>query len=132
MIVRILNLVMTALFVLAVAVQYNDPDPIRWMAIYGAAGALSAWAAVRCRVPLGPVLVVGLIALIWGIWGLQIESVSGRAAFREMFQAWEMRSESVEEAREAGGLLIVAAWMTVLAIQTWLARSPHSTSRSPR
>ena len=30
-----------------------------------------------------------------------------------MFDAWEMKSPSVEEAREASGLLIVAAWMIV-------------------
>jgi len=34
-----------------------------------------------------------------------------------MFDAWEMKSPSVEEAREASGLLIVAAWMMVLFVR---------------
>ena len=34
-----------------------------------------------------------------------------------MFDAWEMKSPSVEEAREASGLLIVAVWMIVLMIR---------------
>jgi hypothetical protein len=34
-----------------------------------------------------------------------------------MFDAWEMKSLAVEEAREASGLVIVAAWMAVLLIR---------------
>ena len=34
-----------------------------------------------------------------------------------MFDAWEMKSVAVEEAREASGLTIVAVWMTVLAVR---------------
>jgi hypothetical protein len=34
-----------------------------------------------------------------------------------MFDAWEMKSPSVEEAREASGLLIVAVWMIVLLVR---------------
>jgi hypothetical protein len=33
-----------------------------------------------------------------------------------MFDAWEMQSSSVEEAREASGLVIIAAWMVVVAL----------------
>ena len=124
MVFRIICSVMTALFGLAVAVQYNDPDPVRWMTIYGAACVLSAWATGRGTVPRAPVFVVGLVALIWG---LRIASaVYGRAGFAEMFQAWEMKSAPIEEAREAGGLLIVAGWMSVLAIRASLARTPRS------
>ena len=31
---KILNLALAAIFVLFAAVQYNDPDPIHWMALY--------------------------------------------------------------------------------------------------
>jgi hypothetical protein len=34
-----------------------------------------------------------------------------------MFDAWEMQSVNVEQAREATGLLIVAGWMAVLAVR---------------
>ena len=37
-------------------------------------------------------------------------------AYSHMFDAWEMKSVPVEEAREATGLLIVAAWMAVLVV----------------
>ena len=67
MVFRVVSVLMTVLLAVAVAVQYNDPDPIRWMAIYGAACALSALVVVRGRAPSTPVLVVGLVALVWGL-----------------------------------------------------------------
>ena len=39
--------------------------------------------------------------------------------YAHMFDHWEMRSISVEEARETSGLFIVAAWMAVLAVHVW-------------
>jgi hypothetical protein len=42
--------------------------------------------------------------------------VVGRVSVGELFQSYRMTSEAVEEAREMGGLLIVAAWMSVLAL----------------
>lgn len=111
---------MTGLFAVAVAVQYNDPDPGRWMMLYGAAGVLSAWVVVRGSAPLPPAIVVGVVALVMGL--AVGGSVCGRVAFSEMFQSWEMKSSMIEEAREASGLLIAAGWMAGLAIQAWLVR----------
>ena len=36
-VLRMLHVVMALLFCLSIAVQYNDPDPIAWVCIYGAA-----------------------------------------------------------------------------------------------
>ena len=115
---------MATLLAVAVAVQYNDPDPIRWMALYGAACALSALVVVRWRAPTLPVVVVGLVALVWGLFGAR--NAYGRSHLAEMFQSWEMKSPAVEEAREASGLLLVAAWMAVLAIRERLMGSAFS------
>ena len=120
MVFRVVSAVMTALFALAVAVQYNDPDPIRWMAMYGAAGVLSAWVVVRGAATLAPVAAVGLVALVWGL--VIASGVPDQGSFSRMFQSWEMKSPSIEEAREASGLLIVAGWMAVLAVRAWFAR----------
>ncbi len=111
---------MTGLFAVALAVQYNDPDPGRWMLIYGAAGVLSAWVVVRGSAPLPPAVIVGLVALFMG---LAIgRGVLGSVALSEMFQSWEMKSSAIEDAREASGLLIVAGWMAVLTIEAWRVR----------
>lgn len=112
---RIVNAVMALVFLMAVVVQYNDPDPFQWMAIYGAAFVMCAMAWRRKRVhPAAPVL-VGAVALVWGL-SIMLGGPGG-SNYLHMFDAWEMRSVNVEQAREATGLLIVAAWMAVLAVR---------------
>jgi Transmembrane family 220, helix len=113
--VRTLDLVMTLLFAFAAALQFNDPDPVRWIAIYGAASVLSLTVFFRRRVPPAVAIGVAAIALVWAA----SIAFGGPAAseYSHMFDAWEMKSPSVEEAREASGLLIVAAWMTVIGVR---------------
>ena len=120
MLFRILNGVMAALFAFAVIVQHNDPDPLKWMAIYAAACGASAAHAVSGAVPLAVVAPVGAIALAWG--GVLVSNGPTLDVFRYMFDAWEMKSAPIEEAREASGLFIVALWMGVLAINEWRSR----------
>ena len=110
---RALNAGTALLFLFAAVVQYNDPDPLRWVAIYGAACLASIMAATGR--PLHPAVVAGIAAVAF-IWSLAIMfQGQGGAAYRHMFDAWEMTAANVEEARESVGLLIVAAWMTALA-----------------
>jgi len=112
--VTVANWLMAALFALAVVLQYNDPDPIRWMAIYGLAG-LACLLALAGRLPrLAPVL-LGLAALGWA--ATLAPGVVGRVSLGELFESYVMKSEPVEEAREMGGLLVVTAWMAVLALR---------------
>src|SRR4029079_15379496 len=61
---RIANYVMIPLFLMCVVVQYNDPDPIRWMLIYGAALICCILFAMRELPKLLP-LVVAVVALVW-------------------------------------------------------------------
>ena len=105
---------MVALFAAAALVQLNDPDPVQWVAIYTAAMALSFQAARRRRVP--PAVPLALAAVALG-WAYAIAARSGTLDYFHMFDAWEMKSAGVEEAREVMGLLIVAAWMVVLGIR---------------
>lgn len=104
---------MAALFLFAAAVQYNDPDPLRWMAIYGLA-ALACVLFLAGRPPRWAPALVGVVALAWA--GTLAPGVVGRVSIGELFQSYRMLSEPVEEAREMGGLLIVAAWMGALRL----------------
>jgi hypothetical protein len=114
---RVLNWGMAGLFAVAALLQYNDPDPLRWMAIYTAASIVTAYAAWHRTVPMAAPIVVAAVALIWGIeWSTD---VPGLATYAHMFDAWEMKNVAVEEARETGGLMIVTGWMLVLAIHGW-------------
>ena len=112
--VRAFNRLMCVLFLLSVVVQWNDPDPLRWVAIYGAAFVVSTIVALRGRVPIAAPLAVMVVALTWALMSLGAGPAAD--AYSHMFDAWEMKSAPVEEAREASGLLIVAAWMFVLVV----------------
>jgi hypothetical protein len=105
---------MTALLTLAAVVQVNDPDPLRWMAMYGIAAAISAYAAITSRVPRVAATLLGAVAVAWAV---SIAATGPRLdEYLRMFDGWEMRSAPIEEAREVSGLVIVAAWMIVLAM----------------
>jgi hypothetical protein len=106
-----LNRVMAVLFGIAAALQYNDPDPLRWMAIYGAAGLACLFAG---RLPRAAPAIIGLAAVAWA--ATLAPGVVGRVSVGELFESYAMKSAPVEEAREMGGLLLVAAWMAVLAV----------------
>ena len=110
---RAANGTMAALFAFAAAVQYNDPDPLRWMALYLAAAAACVLAVLH-RLPRWVPLAVGLAALAWA--ATLAPHVLGRVGWGEMVEAWEMRDVRVEEGREMYGLLIVVAWMAVLTL----------------
>jgi hypothetical protein len=109
MIFRAVSGLMALLFAYAVLLQRNDPDPLRWMAIYGAAALVSAIAALSGSASVGLSIVVGVIAFVWSVW----TAPRSVGPYTRMFESWEMKSVPVEEAREATGLLIVAAWMAV-------------------
>jgi hypothetical protein len=107
---------MALLFAFAAALQFNDHDPFQWIAIYTAACALSLVMYFRRRVLPATTLAVLVIALVWA--AMIASGGPGVFEYAHMFDAWEMKSPSVEEAREASGLLIVAVWMIVLLIRT--------------
>lgn len=115
-------LVAAVVFTAFAALQLNDPDPAVWVAVYGAAAALSAWAWRR---PLHPVLpaALGLLGLVWA--GVLVLRVAGQGT--TLAEVTDLRhgmlSVGIEEGREAAGLLIVAAWAAGLA--AWARRRAH-------
>jgi transmembrane protein TMEM220 len=131
MLMRISCIGAALLFLGCVAVQFNDPDPLRWMAIYGAAAVLSLAALRRGGIPWIPTAVVGGIALAWMLSILP--RVIGRVSLAELFGRFEMKTITIEEARECVGLGLVTAWMAVLAAVSLRARrgpAPTATSQS--
>ena len=125
MLFRVANWVMTAAFLFSVAVQYNDPDPVQWMLIYGLA-ALACVLRLDGRLRWYLPAAVGATALGWAV--SLAPDVIGKTSFGDMFQSFHMINTIVEEAREMGGLLIVAAWMGVLVF----ASKQDGTAERPR
>lgn len=112
----VLNWIMFAAFGMSVIVQYNDPDPLVWMLMYGAA-AVATFLRFRGQLHWGISLTVGLIALVWA--ATLAPHVIGKVGFSEMFESYEMKSTPVEMAREMGGLLIITFWMGVLTLKAY-------------
>jgi hypothetical protein len=103
---------MAALFVFSALVQINDPDPLRWIAVYAVA-ALVCVLEARRTTPWPVAAAAAAIALLTAVL---IARDLDFAPVASLFEQWEMRDTSIEETREVGGLLIVAVWMTVVAL----------------
>ena len=69
---RYVNMVLCVLMILFAAVQYNDPDPAFWMAIYLIVGAWAALAAFRPDIMRTDIALTGLSLCLLGAIGLMI------------------------------------------------------------
>ncbi len=111
---RVANRTMAVLFLICAAIQFNDPDPLRWAAIYGAAG-FACLAAGRFRyswpLPSG----VGLLALVWAAW---LSPILPQVRLRDLARTMHAETPSIELGRELLGLVIVLGWMVVLVVDS--------------
>ena len=118
---RWLNIMMTAVFALCVAVQFNDPDALLWILIY-----VTAMAATDRYTIFS---VIGFAGFFAGFLYLS-------PGFLEISDPMDlvtdirMDSRGVEVAREAGGLLISSLWLLVLSV-VWFRRrrDPRSAAK---
>jgi hypothetical protein len=121
---RILDGIMLVLFTFSVLVQFNDPDPFRWAAMYGLAAVASAL-SLAGRLPSWLPVAIAAIALAWA--ATLAPRVVGDVRFLDMFGAFEMQNVAIEESREMYGLVLIAAWTVVLAVRT--RALSHSSAR---
>ncbi|MEX2527264.1 MAG: transmembrane 220 family protein [Gemmatimonadota bacterium] len=114
---------MTALgagvFILSAAVQWNDPDPAGWIILYLFAALASGLEAARRGTWHLPAAVT-MVALGWAVLLLPMVRLD---ALPHLLEGWGMYSPGVEEAREFGGLLMVAGWSGVLTRAAWRRRA---------
>lgn len=105
--------IMAALFAVCVVLQYNDPDPIRWMIIYGLAMGISALLPFDRRVTLAA-FAVGAFALVWA--AILISGIWDKVELSDVVGKMSEKGGAVEEEREAGGLLIEGIWLVLAAV----------------
>ncbi len=110
---RWLAYVMAALLATCVVLQYNDPDPARWMAIY-AAGALISAALPGRRAAAMPAALLGLAALAWSAY--LVHRTWGAIGLGDLTGRMSEKGGAVEEGREAGGLALMGAWLCIAAV----------------
>jgi hypothetical protein len=105
---KFIGILFTVLFALGAIVQYNDPDSLLWIIIYGIAALLSAlftWDRLKLFVPI----VAGVLCLVGFIFLYPAE-----------FQGFDLNDgdiKTVELGREAFGLLIIGLVMFVYAFR---------------
>ncbi len=110
---KVLNRVMMAMLSGFIALQWNDPDPWVWAAIYLVPLVVCVcWELGRLSRAL-PAL-TALVALGGAIWIMGVSS--GESDLSLVLGDWAMRRVGSEALREAGGLALIAIWMAVLAI----------------
>lgn len=125
MLFRALNVIAALLMFVGVGLQYNDPDAIAWMAVYGVAGMLAALAVVvPGEYPWTLPGLVGLVALVWAV--IIAPQWVGQVPLGRLFSELDMSGEKVELARETIGLAMVAAWMAFLVTARLMARGQAS------
>ncbi|MFQ5995613.1 MAG: transmembrane 220 family protein [Acidiferrobacterales bacterium] len=116
--IRVVNIGLTLLFVLAMAVQFNDPDPLLWVTIYGLVVVVAGLAVFsKYYIPLILILLVicaaGSLYLMPSVFELFARHDAG-----DIMAKMAPDRPYIEEARESLGLLIAAialAYFYVLA-----------------
>ena len=98
-------------FLLVAVLQYNDPDPWNWIALYLAAAAISLLQRPEPRWTIPPLLLGTLAA----IWALTLVPGAQGVALADLPRPMHTNGGAVELAREVGGLTILALWMFVLS-----------------
>ena len=105
---KVLGYLFTVLFALGAIVQYNDPDSLLWIIIYGVAAILSLLFALNKLKMIVP-LVVGIVCFIGFIY-----------LYPSDFQGFDLNDgdiETVELGREAFGLLIISLVLLLYAFR---------------
>lgn len=107
---KILKIFFAVLFLTFVVVQFNDPDPLMWIIVYGAMVVISVMAFFR-RYPLGVMTAMAAGYLIMTVLHFDgftdwLASPDRRLLFDDLAK---MQYPYIEEAREFLGLLICVA-----------------------
>jgi len=115
----IANGVLAALFLVSALLQFNDPDSLRWFAMYVAAAAacVVAW---RVRGGWWAPAAIGLVAVAWAV---ALSPILPDLRFDDLAREMKAANPRIELSRELLGLLIIATWMIVLVV---VSRRAHA------
>lgn len=114
---RIFFGIWSLLFLLFAFWQWNDPDPVIWMAIYGYAAIMTVLASIG-RYPI-PFLTIGFFLGLAGFLYMYPGALNEWIAQEWQQQDLSMKTPHMEEAREAFGLLIVSLILGMAAFFGW-------------
>jgi hypothetical protein len=112
MIITTCNSLFLVIYLLCTAVQYNDPDALLWGVMYLAAAVMCA-IQFRANPPRWLPRALLTISVVWMV--TLMPSVIGQVPWQDIVASISMQTRAVEEAREIGGLFLVALWVGVLS-----------------
>ena len=113
---KLLHIILAVLFTLFAALQFNDPDPLQWIAVYGAVAALCALAATG-RYPVWPTRIVTAVIAIWMILILPGFLAWLRDGMPSITGTMSAENQYIETVREFLGLAITLAAMIHLLLR---------------
>jgi len=108
---RIVNGVLCLLLILFTAVQYNDPDYLLWILIYGIGAVFTGLAAYRPGLFTSPRLATAFILFL-------AVSIGGVYYYWPTTPGWWMQDVwwETETAREGMGMMIVTGAMLIVGL----------------
>ena len=113
---RVTAILMTGLLILSAIVQWNDPNPLRWILCYSVSAIITLCSLIRSLPPSIP-LIWGLVVLLSSLFvGMDFLISEEQFDWDLFWNVIAMKNETVELGRELGGLLLVTGCMAVL---TW-------------
>jgi glucan phosphoethanolaminetransferase (alkaline phosphatase superfamily) len=113
---KVFNYVMGGLFIISAALQFNDPDPYLWITIYGVAALLAYMNIVNKHDRLSHLGML-LACLIYG-FTLVFKKDGVISWFNDhqaesLVQSMKATKPWIENAREFGGLMIIAVFLVI-------------------
>lgn len=113
---KLLNLILSILFVVFAALQYNDPDPFIWIPIYLFAAFL-CWRAYKGIQHRSLYLVAIVIYLLYALYLVfdknGVISWASEHAAESLVHSMKAEKPWIEETREFGGLVMLIAAMAI-------------------
>ena len=109
---RYLSWSFALLSLVCAGLQFNGPDPVRWIALFAGSATVSIILPLRLR--LHPIaVVVGMAAAIW--CGYLAAPVVGLVSFSDLFSSVSEKAGLVERARDAVGTALISLWLASAA-----------------
>jgi hypothetical protein len=114
---KIVNIVLSILFLLFLGVQYNDPDPYLWMPIYGFVAWMCGLAALQK--PNKTLILIGLgILSVYTLTYIPDFIAWIKMGMPNIVETMKAEKSYIELTREFGGLVVcdvVLAWQYLQA-----------------
>ncbi len=127
LLMKILNLVLAAMFLVFAFLQLNDPDPVVWISIYGAMAVVCVLAAFGRRYVLAyiilAVIYIAYSTIDWQSIGRWFRSDDKAMLFDNVAK---MQNLYIEESREFLGLMICLAVLILNGIVAIAQRRKYS------